>query len=108
MIAFVLMVVVSNQPLPFEYVDQGILESVKRTRCFWNVIRFHFHQPSLLVHVSCVEDQLRLWHMALDTISRLGVKKGIVDNSADGIYCNLIGYHRQGTVEPTDCECCGW
>jgi hypothetical protein len=55
-----------------------------------------------------VEDQLRLWHMALDTITRLGVKKGIVDNSADGIYCNLIGYHRQGTVEPTDCECCGW
>jgi hypothetical protein len=52
-----------------------------------------------------VEDQLRLWHMAVDTITRLGVKKGIVDNSADGTCCNLIGCHRRGTVKLTDCEC---
>lgn len=108
MIAFVLMVVVPDQPLPFEYIDQGILESVRRTRCSWNIIGFHFHQPSLLVHVSRVEDQLRLRHMAVDTIARWGVKKGIVGSSADGTYCNLIDCHRQGTVEPMDCECGGW
>jgi hypothetical protein len=108
MIAFVLMVVVPDQPLPFEYIDQGILESMGRTRCSWNVIRFHFHQSSLLVHVFCVEDQLRLLHMAVDTIARFSVTKGIVNSLSDGTCCNLIGCHRQGTVKSADCACGGW
>ena len=82
MIAFVLMVVVPDQPLPLEYINQRILEPMRRTLCFWNIVSLHFYEPSLFVHVSCVEDQLCLRHMAVDTISRLGVKKGIADSSA--------------------------
>jgi len=91
MVAFVFMVVVSDQPLPFAYIDQGILKSVRRSRCFWNVVGFHFYQPSLLVHIPRVEDQLRFRHMAVDTITGQSVKEGIVNSSTKLSCCTLIG-----------------
>ena len=57
MIGSVFVVIISNYSLSVAHVDQGILEAVRRGWCLRDVVRFHFHQPSLIVHIPCVEDQ---------------------------------------------------
>jgi hypothetical protein len=75
MIALTFMIVVSDQPLSVAYIDQRIFEPVRRCRGPWDIIDFHFYEPSLLIHLSRVEDQFTFRHMAVNTICKWSVKE---------------------------------
>ncbi len=68
MVALTLMVVVADQSVAATDVNQGLFEPVRCVRGLWHIIGLHFHQSSLFVNVSRMEDQPGLCHMVIDTI----------------------------------------